>query len=187
VTKFQRCLTLVIVLSVTAGTSFSSRGASAGPMVQVANTASSDGSKCPLRPADLDKLTAYRWQVAQYQSERPFVPNATIRIDFCELIGKDEKGSMRSGVMVNIANDAHAEAFAKHWRSACADSIQLEARGKVEPVPNVPGGQQCVTTKGNSSFYWIESPRRTIHIEPESDDAAWAKILPQMLAAAARS
>ena len=182
---------LVIVLSLCASTAesatpFSFR-TSAMPMIHVANNVSADSGKCPLRPADLDKLTAYRWQVAQYKSERPFVPDGSIRIDFCELIGKEDKGSMRTGVMVNIAKDAHAEAFAKHWRAACADSIQLEARGKVQPVPNVPGGKQCVTAKGNSSFYWIESPGRTIHIEAETEDVAWTKILPQILAAAARS
>ena len=119
---------LVIVLSHCASTAesatpFSFR-TSAMPMIHVANNVSADSGKCPLRPADLDNLTAYRWQVAQYKSERPFVPDGSIRIDFCELIGKDDKGSMRTGVMVNIAKDAHAEAFAKHWRAACADSIQ---------------------------------------------------------------
>jgi len=182
---------LVIMLSLTASTAEAATSfsftAPAIPMAQVADNVSGDSSKCPLRPADLDKLTAYRWRVAQYKSERPFIPNASIRIDFCELIGNDEKGTMRTGVMVNIAKDAHAEAFAKHWRAVCAESIQLEARGKVEPVPNVAGGKQCVTAKGNSSFYWIESPGRTIQIEPETEDVTWAKILPQIMAAAART
>jgi hypothetical protein len=50
----------------------------------------------------------------------------SVRIDFCELIGSDEKGTMRTAVVVNIARGADAEAFAKHWRAACADSIMPE-------------------------------------------------------------
>lgn len=164
----------------------SSAAASALPSDQVASQASSDAGKCPLRAADLDKLTPYRWQFGQYKADRGFIPDGSIRIDFCELIGRDDKGSMRAGVMVNIATGANAEAFAKHWRAVCANSIMPDARGKVQTVPGVPGGQQCVTAKGSSSYYWIEAPGRTIQVEPENEDAAWAKILPQLLAAAAR-
>jgi hypothetical protein len=153
------------------------------PADQVPSSASGDGDKCPLRAADLDKLTSYRWKFAQYQADRVFVPNGSIRIDFCELIGTDDKGNMRTGVMVNIARGANADAFAKHWHAACAGSLMPDARGKVEPVPGVPGGQQCVTANGSSSSYWIESPGRTIQIEPLTEDAAWAKMFPQLLAA----
>jgi hypothetical protein len=59
---------------------------------------------------------------------------------------------MRAGVMVNIATGANAEAFAKHWRAVCANSIMPDARGKVQTVPGVPGGQQCVTAKGSSKL-----------------------------------
>ena len=175
----QRCLMLALVLSLAAV-------GSAMPANQVASPAGGDSNKCPLRAADLDKLTPYRWQFAQYKADRVFIPNGSIRIDFCELIGSDDKGRMSAGVMVNVASGANAEAFAKHWRAACADSIQREARGKVQPVPGVPGGQQCVTANGSSSVYWIESPGRTIQVEPENEDAAWAKIFPQLLAAVAK-
>jgi hypothetical protein len=181
---------IALVLSLTVpnadlASSSSLAAASMTPADQAARPASSDADKCPLRAADLDKLTPYRWQFGQYKTDRVFVPNGTIRIDYCELIGMDQ-GRMRTGVMVNIATGANAEAFAKHWHAACADSIQAEARGKVQPVPGVPGGQQCVTANGGSSHYWIESPGRTIQVEAETTDAALAKIFPQVLAAAAR-
>lgn len=188
----QRCLMLVLVVSLTAcrgesPASSSAAAASGVPAGQVASPAGGDGDKCPLRAEDLDRLTAYRWQLAQYQTDRGFIPSgSSVRIDFCELIGKDEKGSARTGVMVNIARGANAEAFARHWHAACADSLMPEARGKVQPVPGVPGGQQCVTANGSSSSYWIELPGRTIQILPLTDGAEWAKILPQLLAAAAK-
>jgi hypothetical protein len=150
------------------------------------NPVAADPGTCPLRGADLDTLTPHRWAVAQYQANRPFIPNGSIRIDYCELIGKDAKGQMRAGVMVNIAQGAHAEAFARHWHEVCADSLVPEARGKVQPVPGVAGGQRCVTANGSSSFYWIESPGRTIQLQPEDDEVRWAEILPRLLAAAAR-
>ena len=186
----HRCLMIALVLSLTVpnadlASSSSLAAASMTPADQTARPASSDADKCPLRAADLDKLTPYRWQFGQYKTDRVFVPNGTIRIDYCELIGMDQ-GRMRTGVMVNIATGANAEAFAKHWHAACADSIQRDARGKVQPIPGVPGGQQCVTANGGSSQYWIESPGRTIQVEAENTDAALAKIFPQLLAAAAR-
>ena len=184
----QRCLMFAVVLSLTVCTgespaSSASAAASAAPAAQAASPTSGDSGKCPLRAADLDKLTQYRWKFAQYQADRVFIPSGSIRIDFCELIGSDAKGSMRTGVMVNIARGANAEAFAKHWHAACAASLMPDARGKVQPVPGVPGGQQCVTANGRSSVYWIESPGRTIQVEPLTDDVEWAKIFPQILAA----
>ena len=190
--NLPRCLMLVVVLSLTACTGESpasslSESASAKPADQGASQAGGDSGKCPLRAADLDKLTSYRWKVAQYQADRGFIPSVgKVRIDFCELIGMDDKGQMRSGVMVNIAGGANAEAFAKHWHAACAGSLMPEARGKVQPVPGVPGGKQCVTANGSSSVYWLESAGRTIQIEALTEDAAWAKIFPQLLAAVAR-
>ena len=160
--------------------------ASAVSVAEAASLGAGDSANCPLRAADLDKLTTYRWRVAQYKAEQAFIPNGSIRIDYCELIGKDDKGSMRTGVMVNIARGANAEAFAKHWHAACAVSLMQEARGKVQPLPGVPGGHQCVTANGKPSTYWIESPGRTIQVEPETEDAVWAQILPQVLAAAAK-
>ncbi len=47
-----------------------------------------------------------------------FVPNGSIRIDRCELIGRHDKGY---------------------------DSIQRDACGTVQQVRGVPGGQLCVT------------------------------------------
>jgi hypothetical protein len=182
---------LALVLSLTAGKGESFASSSfeatfAVPADQVSSPANGDTARCPLGPADLDKLTPYRWQVAQYKADRGYIPNATIRIDYCELIGRDDKGTMRTGVMVNIAKGANADAFAKHWRAVCSGSIMPDARGKVQAVPGVAGGYQCVTAKGSSSAYWIESPGRTVQIEPEDVDPAWAKILPQLLAAVAR-
>ena len=191
VVNAKRCLMLALVLALTACSTESpasfSEAASAAPAAQAASPAGGDSGKCPLRAADLDKLTPYRWKVAQYKADRGFIPNGSIRIDFCELIGMDDKGNMRTGVMVNIARGANAEAFARHWHAACADSIMQEARGKVQPVPGIPGGQQCVTSTGSSSVYWIESPGRTIQVEPEDDDASWGSLLPKLLAAVART
>jgi len=152
------------------------------PAEQVSAT---DVAKCPVRASDLDKVTQYRWQVGQYQANRSYSP-AGIRIDMCELIGRDAGGNMKAGVMVNVARGATAAAFAKHWRDVCANSIMPDARGKVQPVPGTRGGQQCVTPSGKSSNYWIESATETIQLEPENEDAAWAKILPQLIAATAR-
>ena len=178
----QSCLVLALAVSLTV-----SAPASSFPDIQVAKPASGDVDKCPVRPADLDNLTSYRWKVAQYQADRGFIPSgSTVRIDYCELIGSDAKGQMRSAVMVNIARGANAEAFAKHWHAACAGSLMPEARGKVQPLAGVTGGQQCVTANGSSSAYWIELPGRTIQIEPLTEDADWAKLLPKLLAAAAR-
>jgi hypothetical protein len=174
----QSCLLFALALSVIAFES-----AATTPAAQSAKPAAGD-TRCPLKAADLDALTPYHWEVAQYQADRTFIPDGSIRIDFCELIGKDDRGGMRTGVTVNIARGAHAEAFAKHWRAACANSLMPDARGKVQPVADVPGGQQCVTPNGSSSLYWIESPGRTLHIDP-ADDAV-AKIIPRIMAAAAR-
>jgi hypothetical protein len=186
----QRCLMLAVVLLLTAckGESPASSPAEAvaGPATQAAKPGSADNGKCPLRPADVDKLTPYRWYVAQYKVDQAFIPNGAIRVDMCELIGKDDKGQMRTGVMVQIATGAQADAFAKHWHAACADSIMPDARGKVQPLPGVPGGRQCVTANGSSSHYWIEAPGRTIQLDVETEDAAALKVLPQLVAAAAR-
>jgi hypothetical protein len=59
-----------------------------------------------------------------------------------------------------------------------------EARGTVQPVPGVPGGQRCVTASGGASVYWLESAGRTIQIEPGNDAVAWGEIFPRLLAAA---
>jgi hypothetical protein len=181
-------LMLALVLSLAAGTArppaTSAPAAALTAAGQVAGPAGVDAAKCPVPAAELDKLTPYRWHVAQYKADRGFIPDGTIRIDYCELIGTDNKGSMRTGVMVNIARGANAEAFARHWHAVCADSLMPDARGTVQPLPGVPGGHQCVTPKGSSSAYWLESAGRTIQVEAESDGADWAEILPRLLAAA---
>jgi hypothetical protein len=184
----QRCLWIALLLSLTVGSGISAASSSpvAAWTMSTDQAAGGESGTCPLRAADFDKLTPYRWKVAQYKANRGFIPNGTIRIDYCELIGSDDKGTMRTGVMVNVAKGANAEAFAKHWRAVCAGSLMPDARGKVQPVPGAAGGYQCVTAKGTSSVYWIESPGQTIQLEPESDDLPWAKILPQLLAAMAR-
>jgi len=182
----------VFVLSLAAcmgesSASSSSEAAPATPADQAASAASGDSARCPLRAADLDKLTPYRWKLAQYKADQSYIPSVgKVRIDYCELIGTDEKGSARAGVMVNIATGANADAFAKHWQAACAGSLMPEARGKVQPLPGVAGGQQCVTANGSSSSYWVELPGRTIQIEPLTEGPELVKILPQLLAAVAR-
>lgn len=190
VVKAHRYFMLAAVLSLTAyrgespGAS-TAAAAEARPATLVAGAAATDSDKCPLRAADLDKLTPHRWKVAQYQTDRAF-PTTTIRIDFCELVGMDANGRMVTGVMVNVAVGANADAFAQHWRAACAGSIVPEARGRVQRVPGVTGGQHCVTADGSSSFYWLESAGRTIQIEPLTVGPEWATLLPQLLAAAAK-
>jgi hypothetical protein len=173
-----------LVLSFTAGKGESLASSPAATASTAPGQAAS--AKCPLPATALDTLTPYRWEVAQYQADRGFIGGIGIRVDMCELIGKDDKGRMKTGVMVNIAKGVHADAFARHWRAACAESIMPDARGTVQPVPGVPGGQQCLTPKGRSSHYWIEAPGRTIQIEGENDAVEWAEIFPQILAAAAR-
>ena len=160
--------------------------AAAAASYQAGSSARTDADRCPLRVADLDKVTPYRWRFGQYRADRGFIPDLRIRFDMCELIGRDDKGVMRSGVMVNIATGASAELFAKHWHAACADSIQRELRGKVQPIAGVPGGQQCVTPSGSSSFYWIESPGRTVQVELENEDPAMAKVFPKVVGAVVR-
>ena len=165
----------------------SASGAAPEPADQAAKAASGDSAKCPLRAADLDKLTPYRWKLAQYRADQSFIPSVgKVRVDYCELIGSDEKGSARASVMVNVATGANADAFAKHWHAACVGSLMPDARGKVQPVAGVTGGQQCVTANGSSSVYWVELPGRTIQIEPMTEGAEWAKLLPLLLAAVAR-
>jgi hypothetical protein len=182
-------LTLVVSLAACNGASPASSAseASAAPAERVVAQAGDDSTRCPLRAADLDKLTPYRWKVVQYQADRGYIPSVgKVRIDFCELNGVDEKGTARAGVMVNIARDANADAFARHWHAACAESLMPDARGTVQPLPGVPGGKHCVTANGTSSSHWIESPGRTIQIEPLTESDDWPKLLPQLLAAVAK-
>lgn len=182
-------LTLVVALAACNGASpaSSATDAAAAPAEQVAARTDDDSTRCPLRAAELDKLTPYRWKVVQYQADRGYIPSAgKVRIDFCELNGMDDKGTARAGITVNIARDANAEAFARHWQAACADSLMPEARGTVRPLPGVPGGKQCVTANGTSSSSWVELPGRTIQIEPLTESDDWPKLVPQLLAAVAK-
>jgi hypothetical protein len=185
-----RRLVPALVLSLTAGTpespALAAPAAGRGPSAEQAAAAGGDAARCPLRGTDLDPLTPHRWELAQYRANQPFAWDGTIRIDMCELVGRDAKGQMRTGVMVHIATGAQAEAFARHWHAVCAGSIVPDARGTVQPVPGVPGGQRCVTASGSASFHWLESPGRTVQIEPLTDDVPWASILPKLVAAAAR-
>jgi hypothetical protein len=45
----------------------------------------------------------------------------------------DEKGSARTGVMVNIARGANADAFAKHWHTVAR--VRLYRRRTVRYTP----------------------------------------------------
>lgn len=183
--KPYRRVALALVLPLTLGVGASAASpASAGPLVgQASGAASADAGKCPLRAADLDKLTSHRWQFGRYQTDRVYTPTiglGGIRIDICEMVGLDAKGSIVTGVMMNIAGGTQAAPFAKYWRDVCASSIMVDQRGKVQPVPSVTGGFQCVTAKGNSSFYWVESGGRTIQLEALED--TMVPLLPKLLA-----
>ena len=183
--NLHRRLVLALVLSVPLGTGVSAASAGLpGPLTgQAPGAANADSSKCPLRAPDLDKLSTYRWKFGRYQANRVYTPAIAfaIRVDVCELLGMDDKGTLQTSVTVNIAGGPHAAAFAKYWRDVCAGSIQAEARGKVQPLPGVTGGYQCVTPNGRSSNYWIESAGRTIQLEPGNDSVE--QLLPKLLAA----
>jgi hypothetical protein len=158
----------------------------AGKAMAAAQVTAADAAKCPLRGADLDKLTTYRWKVAQYKADQVFIPSVTIRVDTCQLIGWDDKGRMKTGLLVNIARGAHADALAKYWRAVCAESLVQEARGTVQPVPGVTGGYRCVTAKGTSTLYWLESAGQTVQMEPADEPETWSALFAPLLAAAAR-
>lgn len=180
---------LVLALTLPVGESLASSSPAAPaptPATQVAGPASGDSGRCTLRAADFDKLTPHRWKLAQYRADQRFPFDGSIRIDLCELVGIDAKGLMREGVMVYIGTGANAGPLAKHLHAACSGSLMPEARGKVQPVPGVPGGHQCVTANGRASVYWIESAGRTVHMEPLTEGLAWTEILPRVMAAAAR-
>ena len=161
---------------------------------QAGGSGGDDSGKCPLRAADLDKLTSYRWQFSRYQGEHVYTPTigiGGIRIESCQLVGKDAKGAMRAVVVVNFARGANVAVFAKYWRTVCADSLMADARGKVQPVSGVTGVYRCVTASGRSSNSWLEAPAHTIQLETmdsQGEDVLEVeKVLPQLLAAAASS
>ena len=139
-------------------------------------------SQCPVRAPELDRLTKLRWTVGQYQSNRVFIPSPTIRVDMCELIGRDAGGAIKESVMVYVARGATAATFGKYWREVCAQSLMPEQRGTVQPVPGVPGGLQCTTASGTASNYWVESATQAVQIELGLEDAAVMQARPQILA-----
>ena len=185
-------LLLVVLLPIAATGSHPTAFATSAE--QAGGSGGDSSGKCPLRAADLDKLTPYRWQFARYQGEHVYTPTigiGGIRIESCQLVGKDAKGAMRAEVVVNVARGANVAAFAKYWRSVCADSLMPDARGKVQPVPGVTGVYRCVTASGRSSNSWLEGPAHTIQLETidsQGDNVLEVeKVLPQLLAAAASS
>ena len=181
-----RCVSLLFALLLAAISLASTPAAASGmPADQVRGTAA-DADKCPLRASDLDKVTPYRWQFAKYSANVVHIPSVTVRVDLCQLLARDQKGALVNEVMMNVAKGAQAEAFAKHWHDVCAGSLVPAQRGKVQPLPGVQGGQQCVTAKGTSSNYWIEAPGRTVQLELVNDDAEALKLYPKILAAVIR-
>ena len=182
----QHRLLMAFVVALTASTAatLASSSREIAPAMPY-QTAGGDSARCPVRTADLDKLTQFRWELGQYRANRVFIPT-TMRVDVCELIGKDNSGARRTGMIVNSARGATAQAFAKHWRDACAGSLMPDARGTVQPIRGVTGGFQCVTASGKSSAYWVESAAQTFQLEAEDDAASWAQVIPQLLAAAVR-
>jgi hypothetical protein len=175
---------LALVLSLSLGIGVSAAAAAPGPSAgQTPGAAGGDSAKCPVQAADLDKITSYRWKFGRYQTDRVYTPTMTlgIRIDICEMVGMDAKSRMVTGVTMNIAGGAQAAPFAKYWRDVCANSLMADQRGKVQPLPGVTGGFQCVTPKGGSSNYWVESGGRTIQMEAGTDDLV--PLVPKLLAA----
>ena len=161
---------------------------------QAGGSGGDNSGKCPLRAADLDKLTPFRWQFARYDAEHVYMPTAGIggiRIESCQLLGKDAKGAIRAVVVVNFARGANVAAFAKYWRTVCAESLMPDARGKVQPVSGVTGVYRCVTASGRPSNSWLEAPATTIQLEAMDGQGENVvevdKVLPQLLAAAASS
>ena len=156
------------------------------PTDQVRGAASAaDAGKCPIRAADLDKVTPYRWEFSKYDANVVFI-GSMVRVDLCQLLARDQKRAIVDTLIMNVAKDAQAAAFAKHWHDVCAGSLLPEKRGKVQPVPGLTGGQQCVTAKGTTSYYWIESPGRTVQLELLNEDAESLKLVPKILAAVTR-
>ena len=161
---------------------------------QAGGSGGDDSGKCPVRAADLDKLTPYRWQFTRYQGEHVYTPTigiGGIRIESCQLVGKDAKGAIRAVVVVDFARGANVAVFAKYWRTVCADSLMPDARGKVQPVSGVTGVYRCVTASGRPSNSWLEAPATTIQLEAMDGQGENVvevdKVLPQLLAAAASS
>ena len=178
----QRRLMLAVALSLTTAAALrvSSSIAEASPPAPQASAA--NAGQCPVRATELDRLTKLRWTVGQYQSNRVFTPSPTIRVDMCELIGRDASGAVKEGVMVYVARGATAATFGKYWRDVCAQSLMPEQRGTVQPLPGVAGGFQCKTASGTASNYWVESATQAVQIELALEDAAVMQARPQILA-----
>ena len=179
----QRRLILAVALSLTTAVALrvSSSIAEASPPPAPQAGAAGAG-QCPVRAPELDRLTKFRWSVAQYQSNRVFTPSPTIRVDMCELLGRDASGAIKESVMVYVARGATAATFGKYWRDVCAQSLMAEQRGTVQPLPGVAGGFQCKTASGMASNYWVESATQTVQIELGLEDAAVMQARPQILA-----
>jgi len=191
--NMNRLLLALVLLPIAAAASHPTAFATT-PAEQAGGSGGDNSGKCPLRAADLDKLTPYRWQFSRYQGEHVYTPTigiGGIRIESCQLVGKDAKGAMRAVVVVNFARGANVAAFAKYWRTVCAESLMPDARGKVQPVPEVTGVSRCVTASGRSSNTWLEAPAHTIQLETMDSTGEniveVEKVLPQLLAAAAGS
>jgi hypothetical protein len=187
-------LLLALILSTIAATGIHPTALAATSLDQAGGSGGDNSGKCPLRAAELDKLTPYRWQFSRYQGEHVYTPTigiGGIRIESCQLLGKDAKGAIRAVVVVNYARGANVAAFAKYWRAVCADSLMPDARGKVQPVSGVTGVYRCVTASGRASNSWLEAPALTIQLETMDsageDVVEVEKVLPQLLAAAASS
>ncbi len=187
-------LLLALILLPIAATGRHPTAFAATPAEQAGGSGGGDSGKCPLRASDLDKLTPYRWQFTRYRGEHVYTPTigiGGIRIESCQLVGKDAKGAMRAAVVVNFAKGVNVAVFAKYWRTVCADSLMSDARGKVQPVAGATGVYRCVTASGRSSNSWLEAPAHTIQVETMDSEGENVleveKVLPQLLAAAASS
>lgn len=187
-------LLLALILLPIAATGSQPTAFAATSAEQAGGSGGDDSGKCPLRTADLDKLTPFRWQFSRYEKEHVYIPTigiGGIRIESCQLLARDAKAAIRAVVVVNFARGANVAAFAKYWRTVCAESLMPEARGKVQPVPGVTGVSRCVTASGRSTNTWLETPAQTIQLEAmdsQGDDVVEVdKVVPQLLAAAANS
>ena len=179
----QRCLILAVALFLTTAAALrvSSSIAQASPL-SAPQAGAANAGQCPVRASDLDRLTKLRWSVAQYKPNQIFIPSPTIRVDTCNLVGRDASGAIKEGVMLYVARGATAATFGKYWRDVCAGSLMAEQRGTVQPLPGVAGGFQCKTASGTASNYWVESTTQAVQMDLAFEDAAVMQVRPQILA-----
>ena len=122
------------------------------------------------KPRRRRQADPYRWQFGQLQGRPVFIGGGGFRIDYCELIGKDDKGSMRTGVMVNIAGGANAEAFAKHGALSAPIQSCTKPAARYSRFLPCPAVSNASPQRAARAITGSKSPGRTIQIEGEDDE-----------------